>query len=314
MDVEVRFKEFIEKSNRIHNFKYDYSKVKYSNNCTKVCIICPTHGEFYQIPNSHSRGGGCDKCRIDGKRSTKEEFIIKARNVHGNKYNYDKVNYKTALSKVEIICPEHGSFKQTPNKHISRKQGCVKCGKEALSKKTRKSKKVFIEEANIIHNNKYDYSLVDYQTCKIKVKIVCPKHGEFKQSPSKHLSGDGCPICGNESISKKARINPTGWKLENWKNAANRSKNFDSFKVYIIKCWGNEEEFYKIGKTFLTLEKRFNSKITLPYNYKIIKIVEDSVENICILEKKLQKKNKINSYTPKINFHGISECFSSVIL
>ena len=100
-------KEFIEKAREVHGDKYDYSKVRYANSKTKVCIICPKHGEFWQEANSHLQGSGCSKCCGNNSYAT-EEFIEKAREVHGDKYNYSKVEYKGMHTKVCIICPEHG--------------------------------------------------------------------------------------------------------------------------------------------------------------------------------------------------------------
>ena len=111
--------------------KYDYSKVEYVNNRTKVCIICSEHGEFWQTPNSHLKGCGCSNCRkkiMSNKLSyTSEIFIQKAREVHGNKYDYSKVEYKDFYTKVCIICPIHGEFWQKPNIHIRTKICCPKC-------------------------------------------------------------------------------------------------------------------------------------------------------------------------------------------
>ena len=119
-----------------------------------------------------------------------EIFIEKAKAVHGNKYDYSKVDYKTAKTKVEIICPKHGSFFQKPNDHLSRK-GCIECGKEIKSLTT----ETFVEKAKLIHENKYDYSKVNYKNNKTKVEIICPKHGSFFQKPNDHLLNHGCPIC-----------------------------------------------------------------------------------------------------------------------
>ena len=108
-----------------------------------------------------------------GKKLTTETFIEKARKVHGDRYNYSRVNYINSTIPVKIICPEHGEFEQRPAKHLSG-QNCPKC-----SKHYRKTTKEFITEAKKVHNNKYDYSKVEYINGKTKVCIVCPKHGEY---------------------------------------------------------------------------------------------------------------------------------------
>ena len=180
----------------IHNNKYDYSKVNYINNTSKICIICPKHGEFWMTITNHLRGQGCPKCAGTKKSSTKE-FIEKARKVHGDKYDYSKVEYINNKTKVCIICPEHGEFWQTPNCHLSG-DGCAKC-----SKKHKYTTEEWIEEAKKVHGNKYDYSKVNYINSQTKVCIICPEHGEFWQKPDGHLLGQGCPICRTSVLEDK---------------------------------------------------------------------------------------------------------------
>jgi very-short-patch-repair endonuclease len=187
---------FIERSNKIHNNRYDYSLVNYKNYGVKVNIICPEHGIFLQMPNEHFIGCGCPYC-AGTKKKNKYEFIKKSNKIHNNKYDYSLVDYKNNKTKVKIICIEHGIFIQKPDAHMQG-AGCIRCGNN--------SKKIklldFIERSNEIHNNKYDYSLVEYKNSKIKVKIICPKHGIFEQTSRTHLIGRGCPIC-NESKGEK---------------------------------------------------------------------------------------------------------------
>ena len=136
-------KSFIERSKEIHNNKYDYSKVKYINNHTKVCIICPEHGEFWQTPNGHLSGQGCNLCFKPMHNA--QSFIEEAKKIHGDKYDYSKVEYKTAKKKVCIICPEHGEFWQTPSAHVSARCGCPSCKESKLELETRK----YLTENNI---------------------------------------------------------------------------------------------------------------------------------------------------------------------
>ncbi len=192
---------FTNNANDIHNNKYDYSLVEYVNNKTKVKIICPVHGIFEQIPNSHLRGHGCSMC-AGSKKSTSIDFISKAISIHNNKYDYSLVEYINAHTKVKIICPEHGIFEQKPNGHLNG-QNCPIC-----SGKLKLTTDDFINRSNIIHNNKYDYSLVQYVTSHIKVKIICPYHGTFTQSPYTHLIGRGCSECtGTKKLTTIEFIN-----------------------------------------------------------------------------------------------------------
>ena len=123
--IRLTTKSFIEKSNKVHNNKFDYSKVVYKNNRTNVYIICPEHGEFWQTPDNHLNGHHCPKCN-GGVSISQQEFIEKAKEIHGDKYNYSKVEYINSKTKVCIICPEHGEFWQTPSNHLAGK-GCLKC-------------------------------------------------------------------------------------------------------------------------------------------------------------------------------------------
>ena len=187
---------FIKKAHLVHGDRYDYSKVNYVGAKTKVVIICKEHGEFEQEPTNHLMGSGCIKCAGIHKSNT-VEFVTRAKLVHGNKYDYSKVNYSTTNEKVSIICSTHGEFKQTPYGHLSG-LGCKKCGYKITADSTKISLSEFIERAVSVHNNAYDYSLVRYDTTKDKIKIRCNKHGVFEQECDSHLQGHGCPTCGSQ--------------------------------------------------------------------------------------------------------------------
>ena len=189
MSRKVTTDSFIESAKMIHGNKYDYSKVNYVSAQTKICIICPEHGEFWQTPNSHLNGKGCPMCSRNKKMDT-NEFIRRAKEINGDKYDYSKVEYKNAHTKVCIICSKHGEFWQTPNNHLYSKKQCPQC-----IVNVKKTTKDFIEEAKNIHKDKYDYSKVKYMNYHTKVCIICPEHGEFWQDPNHHLRGDGCPKC-----------------------------------------------------------------------------------------------------------------------
>ena len=203
--------EFIDRAIKIHGNKYDYSKVKYINNRTKVCVIClkEGHGEFWIKPNDLLMGHGCPQCKKETisklKHSTTEEFINKAKKIHSNKYNYSKVVYKGVLDEVCIICPIHGEFWQKPHAHLNG-CGCQKCGKEKYTKSLSSSKEEFVEKARKVHGNKYDYSKVDYVNNRTKVCIICPQHGEFWQTPHNHIGGNACPKCNEYSLERIVRL------------------------------------------------------------------------------------------------------------
>jgi hypothetical protein len=140
------------------------------------------------------------------KKLTTKTFIQKAQSKHKNKYTYENTNYVNSDSKVTITCQDHGDFEQSAGNHIYNGAGCPECAKKAKSKKLTKTTSEFIEEANSIHNNVYDYSLAVYTRNDVKTVIICPIHGEFKQTPSMHVSGQGCPKCAHKRIGAARRL------------------------------------------------------------------------------------------------------------
>ena len=198
---------FITKANVIHQNKYNYDKAKYINSRTPICITCKVHGDFWQLPSNHinkNHPRGCPKCN-GGIKLSLNDFIRKSQLIHGLKYDYSKVEYKGSHTKVCIICTEHGEFWQEPRAHI-RGQGCPICSIDIAKAKATCTTDEFILKSNRLHGNKYDYSLVDYKGSKINVDIICPKHGEFWQTPSNHLRGEGCPKCTNNSSLSENEI------------------------------------------------------------------------------------------------------------
>lgn len=189
--------EFIERARNAHGDKYDYSKVDYKGNGIKVCIICPIHGEFWQTPRNHIKGSECPKC-VGKYRYTTEEWIEEAKKVHGDKYDYSNVIYKGAFEKVCIICKKHGEFWQKANNHLNG-DGCKKC----YNTKRRMGLELFIIFSKNIHGDKYDYSKVEYVNSRTKVCIICPKHGEFWQTPHSHLNCRGCPVCKESNLERE---------------------------------------------------------------------------------------------------------------
>ena len=147
------------------------------------------HGEFKITPHHHmNRGQGCSECKKMGL----DGFLQKAALIHGNKYDYSEVIYINNKTKVKIICPNHDEFYIRVNDHINGSIGCAECTYDRF----RKTKEEFIKESLLIHNYKYDYSMVfDFKSNKEKVIIRCPNHGKFKQRVDMHLRGQGCNDC-----------------------------------------------------------------------------------------------------------------------
>lgn len=230
--------KFIEKAKARHGDRYDYSKVDYKHNKTKATIICPNHGEFEQMPTNHLSGYGCPSC-ANNKPLTAESFLKKANTLHKNKYQYQPSSSYSHKTKINITCPEHGVFEQTINHHLSG-QGCPSCATPALTTKLGRNGfnhtgiDEFINSANRIHNNKYDYSKVVYKNNSTKISIVCSEHGVFEQTPAHHLFGNGCPKCKIKSLTKDfndfvtdanlVHSNQYTYKIENYKNCRGKVK------------------------------------------------------------------------------------------
>ena len=134
------------------------------------------------------------------KKVTTESFIKKAKEIHGDKYDYSNVVYKKAREKVIIICPKHGEFVQTPNSHLNG-NGCPHCKSESTGDRCRDTVDNFIRKSKLVHGNTYDYSNSIYRRNNEKIEIICPVHGSFWQYPQNHLRGCGCPACKGSRIS-----------------------------------------------------------------------------------------------------------------
>lgn len=231
---------FISTANKIHKNKYDYSKVIYKTTKTEVCIICPKDGEFKQTPYNHLKcKKACPKCR-----KTTEEWIEEAKLVHGNDtYDYSKSVYVGALIKLMIICKTHGEFEQTPNNHTTKKHGCVKCGNSISTKKMKKGKEQFIEDAKKIHGDKYNYTKGIYINSETKLSIICKKHDtEFITTPINHLAQkQGCKNCKKENkkserVTTKEEFIKRSNEIHNFKYDYSKIDYVDSRTKVIILC------------------------------------------------------------------------------
>jgi hypothetical protein len=227
--------DFIQRATIKFNGLYTYHPETYKGINHPMRITCPTHGDIMQSPWSHMRSKeGCAKCgkekrqighTAEKRQKAKDDFITKASERFNNKYDYSKVNYMGDGVSVIIVCPMHGDFSQTPNKHTHSSVGCGECVKLLLKRvnskkkpkikkliderekkfikkpKTKKStgerEKKFIKKATEKYTGKFDYSLVIYNTKNIRVVIICPIHGVFTQTPEQHLKTIcGCIKCG----------------------------------------------------------------------------------------------------------------------
>jgi superfamily II DNA or RNA helicase len=189
----------IRKFKKIHGDIYDYSLVDYINSKNNIKIKCKNHGVFLQTTNSHLNGSNCPKCSGNFKFDS-DEIKNEFKKIHGNKYDYSKVNYFNSKTPVVIICKKHGEFLQTPSSHKKGKN-CPKCVGG-----TKEDREKTISDFKIVHGNKYDYSMVENPSSHEDIYIICKIHGEFSQRVSHHKNGSGCPIC-NKGWGKKNIIN-----------------------------------------------------------------------------------------------------------
>ena len=263
--IEDILKIFKEK----HGDKYSYPNLNTTRVIDKISIICPEHGEFRQQIREHIKGKGCPKCAINFRKDiislTKDEFINRAKEVHGDKYDYSNINYVNLKTPIKLTCLTHGEFEQRPDVHI-KSEGCSKCTIIKTIIESRLTLDEFKERARLNHIIKYDYSLVNYQGMGINVIIICPEHGKFEQRPDVHLKGGDCIKCFNSGISKKEielQNFLTELKIESLKKSRKILKGLE-LDVYIPEhnlaiefdglYWHNEEFInnnYHLNKTQL---------------------------------------------------------------
>jgi hypothetical protein len=236
-----------------------------------------------------------------GQKLTTQQFIDRVEHIYPNKYDYSLVEYRGSNFKIKIICFIHGVFEITANNMLYG-QACHKCAKEKDIKARTKTTEQFIIDANIKHNNRYNYSKSIYKTVATKLTITCSIHGDFLQTPNGHLRGNGCPKCNHK---------PTYSKTE-WIDMCN-SKICNPL-VYIIRCFNDTEEFIKIGITSKSIKWRFRQKLFMPYSYEVLKEIKGSPDFVFDEEHRLHKLYKEYKYKPLISFRGETECFNRYII
>lgn len=285
--------DFIKKSKAIHGERYCYSKFDYKTNRTKSVIICNEHGSFLQTPTNHLKGNGCPVCA--GRFLNTNLFIEKAKKIHGDRYDYSRVSFKRSNEKVPIFCSEHGLFMQRPNCHLSGK-GCLKCRFENQKGNIH----AFVKRATKIHGKKYDYSESVYKGYSERLKIVCPDHGAFYQTPAVHISQkSGCPECSSSKGEKRIRLFLQSNKLihsKEWTIPNTRLRcDFFLTEAHTIIEYDGRQHFQPIEmfggeKAFKARQKRDSRKnaIAEKMGLKMIRIPYWDYDNIeSILQKHL---------------------------
>lgn len=189
-----------------------------------------------------------------GKRLTTEEFIRRSKEIHGDTYDYSKSVYVNPRTDIIVTCRKHGDFLTRPYNHMGG-AGCRKCADEKNALEYRKSNNEFVNDAKKVHGDKYNYSEMEYVNWKTKVKIICPKHGGFMQTPNAHLNGQGCPKCAIESRTRQ-RTMTTEEFIE-------RAK-----QIHGDKYDYSEVEYTKTGNSVLIMCKKCKRKfLQTPENH-----------------------------------------------
>ncbi len=212
MPKKLTTEEFVERAKAVHGKRYDYAKTVYSGVSGKCVIICKQHGAFLQTAKKHLYGQGCSKCgHLQGgakRRMSTAHYIKRAKVVHGSFFGYEKTKYTDPFTKVTITCPKHGDFAQLMHNHIDG-QGCPSCKHEKFGKSRKKPFIEFVQEANKLHGNKFEYSKKNYDSA--YVTVICKKHGAFKQLKNNHLKGKGCLACKHENRRSKIEVAVAKW-------------------------------------------------------------------------------------------------------
>lgn len=283
--------EFIQKLNEKHPDRDWKVLGEYEHN-QKPILLEDKYGKCLITPNALlSRSKPSVKTAIDKTAYT----INKFKELWGeDMFDYSEFEYKGTKTKSTIICKAKGhKFLSHTNNHLC-KRGCPKCAEEGIAERASSNTEEFVEKAEEIHGDFYDYSKVDYKGAKTPVTITCGIHGDFKQKPNGHLSGNGCPKCATErSLTEKF-----------YKSAKGKECSF-----YLIECWNKTERFVKIGVTGSSVSTRFSKPSAMPYSYKILRCLKSyDYAAVRCFEWECLNVTDISWYNPSKKFNGYTEC------
>lgn len=296
--------EITKRLNNLCDNKFKYCIEGYKNTQTPIRFTClKCNNTFYRDLNSIEYNNTCPFCngKSRNRKYSTEEFVIVASEIHNNKYDYSETEYEKTDKKITVICHEidifgneHGRFYVTPHAHIGyMKIGCPKC-----SGKYHKTTYEFISEANLVHDNTYDYSKTEYVGANKKVCIICPEHGEFWQTPNMHLLGNGCPVCKQSKCERKIRKLLKNNNIEfipqykpNWLKPLSLDFFLPSYNIGIevqglqhykpVKYWGGEETYKKVLERDIKKSKlcEENNVKLLYYSELNIQLPDDLIKN-----------------------------------
>ena len=282
-----RYSEAMGKFLKAHGDKYDYSNAVYIRGTDKIEIICPTHGSFWQTPNSHLHGQGCQQCNLQNRTKTQTEYIDLVKEIHNDKYDYSRVVYTKGNNPIAIICKEHGEFTQRASSHLEG-YGCPKC---AASNRTSTTEN-FIALARQVHGDLYNYDKVNYITSEHKVTITCKIHGDFEQAPGNHTQGSLCPKCAGY-----------GYKTT-----------LPGYLYYLKVTTDEGKVLYKIGITNRSVEARFNLTELSKIEIVKLKLFEDGLDALTWETKILKRYKRFQYKGPDILESGNTELFTEDVM
>lgn len=210
---------FVKKARKVHGDKYDYSDAKYTGAARPITYRCPKHGLVTQRAYSHLEGSGCNDCFIEGlpdaRRISKEEFLKKVHDKHGDMISFGNFKYQGVKAKLTAICAVHGPFETTGVKLLAVSKvvaGCPKCGHEANTSHHPMTFKEFVTRAEEVHGNKYIYDESSFSSCYSNVGIFCKQHKyNFSQAAYAHLRGQGCVKCAAAVSVSAAEKDISAW-------------------------------------------------------------------------------------------------------
>lgn len=292
--------EFLQNMRKVHP-NLDFSRAEYISTRKKVVVGCKEHGWFEKSPNKLSTQG-CPTCsklsKIKKKTVSFDEFVSRAEKVHEGKYTYCRDSYTgTGNDKgVRINCQKHGWYYQNVKSHL-KGYGCTKCSGSAPIDFDR-----FVERATEVHKGKFKYPKQYICGGKDRVRVICPKHGEYEVLAQAHLNGSDCSEC--------AHLKSFGFRRSSFIETCRKYKR--NPVAYVIRIYGHGEKFYKIGITSIGLEKRFEYNLLEGYSYEKLYVIDGNPGFIYDLEKRLHSLLWSKKHKPKVLFQGYTECFTTI--
>lgn len=238
-----------------HGTRYDYSKVVYEGSATKVIVVCERHGPFAVTPSHHKAGVGCRACAFESSKISRDEFIARARELHGERYEYRDVpsDLRVSSDSIEITCRVHGVlFRQSASTHMHGHTGCPECksllqtGPAHLRGSHKARSEVtddFVSRARLVHEDRYNYDECDYRNAYKKVRIRCGDHGVFEQAPGNHLRGSGCPSCATaEKFKDSFKNRCAALGIDYWRALKRREAGMSDERIFSEALLRSEKE------------------------------------------------------------------------